>query len=119
SYSLYDAESNNYKVYNSVLNMGTAPRYIPISQAFFVQAFASGAYLKYDETYKTMTGVAFEREEEDDNELPIPPHLFFSIHGDNGTSDQSLLAFTDDATDGFDWNFDAQKLWSMNKKQMR
>ena len=92
SYSLFDAESNNFRAYNAFLNIGTAPRYIASSQAFFVKASAPSAYLHYDETYKTTQGVAFERTEEEEEEENTP-NIVFEITSSNGSFDQSILAF--------------------------
>lgn len=109
SYSLFDAESNNYKAYNAFLNIGTAPRYIASSQSFFVKASAPGAYLHYDETYKTSQGVPFERSGEEEIDGPTP-HVIFEIIAANGSSDQSILAFNAGSTNNYDFETDVLKI---------
>jgi hypothetical protein len=110
SYWLYEAESANFRAYSATLNVGTAPRYIASSQSFFVKASAPGAYIHYDESFKTHKGISFERDEEEEE----TPHLSFVITAENGTSDYSTLAFSDAATVAFDQNYDALKIPSSN-----
>lgn len=106
TYYLYDAETNNYKPYNGIVQTGTAPRYINSSQAFFVKASGAGAYLRYEERFKTNQNVSFERSPEENS--------FFSIAINNGNSggDEFIVLFLDEATSSYEWNFDAEKLVS-------
>ena len=106
SYYLYDAETNNYKPYNGIVQTGTAPRYINSSQAFFVKAAAAGAYLRYEERFKTNQNVAFERSPEENS------YFSMAISNDNGGGDEIIMLFMDEATPNFEWNFDSEKLVS-------
>lgn len=110
SFWLYEAESANFRAYSATLNVGTAPRYIASSQSFFVKASAPGAFIHYDESFKTHNGISFEREEEEQE----TPHLTFAIMAENGTADYSTLAFSDEASIAFDQAYDALKIPSSN-----
>ncbi len=103
---IYDSESANFKVYNAFAQVGTAPCYIPSNQAFFVKASGEGNYIHYDESYKTNNGVAFERE------MPEDAYANFKFKSFNGSSDECVLYFSNDATSGFEWNYDAMKMES-------
>ena len=108
SYYLFDSESNNFKVYNGLSQVGNAPQYISSSQSFFVQAAGSDSYLKYDETYKVNNGTLFERD------TPANSYAQFKITSSNGSSDECILHFTEEATLGYEWNYDVLKMESMN-----
>lgn len=110
SYSIYDSESNNYKSYNANLNLGTASRYIPSGQSFFVKASSAGAYLHYHESYKTSQGVAFERDEEPEQAEESTPNIVLQIAAGNGSSDLSVLAFSNNATQAYDVTADVLKM---------
>jgi hypothetical protein len=102
----YDSESANFKVYNGIAQVGTASRYIPANQSFFVKASGAGNYLRYDEAYKTNNGVIFERE------LPEDAYANFKFSSFNLSSDECLLYFSNDATSSYEWNYDAMKMES-------
>ena len=110
SYSIYDSETNNYKLYNSVLNTGTAPRYIASSQAFFAKASGPGAFLRYKEIYKTNNGIVFERSEGGGGANIA--RASFKISAANGSSDQAMMVLHNDATPAFDNLLDGGKMLS-------
>lgn len=109
SYYVFDAEISNYRVYNGFVSSGTAARYINSSQAFFVKANTPGSYLHYQEDYKSNQPVSFERSGEENSFFSL------SIHSFNGTADESILIFNEDASSNFEWNNDSQKLESQNE----
>jgi hypothetical protein len=108
SYYVFDAESNNYKYYNANIGVGTGSRYVASSQSFMVKANATGAYLRYEERFKSNTGATFERE------MPENSFVNFKITGSNGTSDECILNLRDDSGSNYDWTKDAKKLMSTN-----
>ncbi|MFN0031573.1 MAG: PKD domain-containing protein [Flavobacteriales bacterium] len=108
SYYLYDAEMNNYKTYNAGSGVGTAPKFINSSQAFFVKASAPGASLHYQENYKVNNNTPFERNEE------FSSNFTFTLSSFNNTADQCIVHFNPMATAGYEWSYDAEKLFSMN-----
>ncbi len=101
-YSVYDTETSSYLVYNAVTHMGTAPRYIPSSQAFWVQATASGQYLQYEEDIKTNMGTSYERNNNSVDQIEISVTQ-------NQVEDHMFVGFNSDATNNFDPMFDARK----------
>ncbi len=108
SYYVFDAESNNYKYYNANIGVGTNSRYVASGQSFMVKANAAGAFLRYEERFKTNTGATFERE------MPENSFVNFRISGSNGTSDECILNLRDDSGSNYDWTKDAKKLMSTN-----
>jgi hypothetical protein len=108
SYYLFDAESNNYKVYNGISQTGTAPRYVNSSQAFFAKATSTGAFLRYQENFKSNAAVSFERSDEENS------FFSFSMTSFNQTSDECIVLFDPNATSNYEWEMDAEKLFSPN-----
>lgn len=108
SYYVFDAESNNYKYYNANIGVGTGSRYVASGQSFMVKANATGAFLRYEERFKTNTGATFERS------MPENSFVNFKITGSNGTSDECILNLRDDSGSNYDWTKDAKKLMSTN-----
>ncbi len=108
SYSVFDAETNNYKAYNAVTNSGNATRYIAASQSFFVKVSTANAFMKYLEIYKTHNGVSFEREDE---VVEVQSsQVVFKIVSENLSADQAVLVFYDGATPQFDEQYDVPKI---------
>lgn len=103
-YYLFDAETNNYKIYHTAA-AGTAPRYIASGQAFFVKAEGPGGTLEYRETFKTRTGVAFERSEDED-----ASYAAIRFFKSGNSSDECVINFNNDATGNYEYEFDAKKL---------
>jgi len=104
-YHLFDAETNNYKVYHTNAT-GNAPRYIASGQAFFVKANSSNTYLRYQEIFKSNQGTAFERNNEESSFAAI------KFYKANNNSDECVLNFNNDATAAFEEAYDAVKLHS-------
>jgi len=105
AYHLFNAETNNYKVYHTNA-AGTAPRYIASSQAFFVQATAPNSYLRYQESFKSNQGTAFERDLEESSFAAI------KFYKAQNNEDECVLNFNDNATANFENEYDAVKLHS-------
>jgi hypothetical protein len=108
TYYVFDAESNNYKYFNANISVGTGSRYVASGQSFMVKANATGAYVRYEERFKSNTGATFERE------MPQNSFVNFKLSGSNGTSDECILNLRDDSGASYDWNKDAKKLFSTN-----
>ncbi len=109
SYYLYDAEAANYKVYNGLANVGTASSRVAMNQSFFVQANGPGAYLAYNERMKSNSGVSWERT------LPEAGYATFELDGPTG-NDAALLYLHQEATNQFEYLFDARKMMSSNNQ---
>ncbi len=91
-YYVYDYEGGAYKFYNAATGTGSASRYIAHSQSFLVKVNVAGQSLAYQETYKTNTGAAFERSNEEDNSF-----ISFKFSR-NGKSDEGMLTFEDNSS---------------------
>ncbi|MFY7971734.1 MAG: T9SS type A sorting domain-containing protein [Flavobacteriales bacterium] len=102
NYYVYHTQSGNYRVYNGNTHVGTAGRYVPHSQGFFVQATSTGQSLNFSEAVKSATGSSFSRSEEESQLVRIQI-------SQGGMTDEAVLSFVDGATDAFDANFDAAK----------
>lgn len=107
NYFLYDNNLPGYRSFSANLGVGSAPRYITHSQAFFVKRTASPAnqFINFVETAKSATNVAFERSIEEASFARIAITR-------NGQGDEAVLAFHMDATNNYDVAFDAEKLES-------
>ncbi len=108
SFYVYDAEAHNYKVYNANTNTGTTPKELNSSQAFFVKAAGPNSFLTYNESFKVNTAAPFERSEANNS------YISFTLSSFNNTSDECLVLFSDQATDNFEWELDAEDLASQN-----
>jgi hypothetical protein len=102
NYYVYHTPSANYRVYNANSSLGTASRYIPHSQGFFVQASDANQTLVFTESVKTTTGASFSRSADD------TPLLRLSIE-QGGMRDEAVMTFVDGASSNFDSNYDAAK----------
>ncbi len=103
TYYLYNAEGNNYKAY-TINSVGSAPQYIASGQAIFVKATATGQTLQYREAFKTNTGTAFER---NNNEASYAAIRFFKAAN---STDECVLNFNDNATGAYEYDYDAEKI---------
>ena len=103
-YYVYDRNTSSYKFRNAANNTGSASRYIPHSQSFLVKVNAAGQSLSYQETFKTATGTAFERSENE--------QTFFAIQlSKEDRADEVIVSLMDEATPDFDL-YDVQHLSS-------
>jgi hypothetical protein len=107
TYYVYDSSLPGYRTYNANSQVGSASRYIPHSQAFFVRSTIAGQTLNFAENQKTSTNAAFERSTEDSRMIA------FRLER-NGLADEAILNFTEGATDAFEHAYDAEKWESLN-----
>ena len=94
-----DAASGNYVTY--VGGVG-ASRYIPPMQGFWISATGSGT-LSFDNNMRTHTGKDTYYKNQNDNMAVI-------VASGSGFEDNLYINFTEEATSGFDSNYDAWKL---------
>ena len=102
---VYDANLPGYRTFSGNLGTGSASRYIPHCQGFFVKATGLGQNLNFIESVKTNTNAAFERSVEEASFVRINIER-------NGEGDEALVAFSSEATNGFDTTLDAEKFES-------
>jgi len=108
---VYDSQHQSYTTYNSTSHTGTngGTRYIPSMQGLYVHCTANGVWsmdnrvrVAYNQPF--WKGAA-ENASDKTNQLSI------LINGNN-FSDESVIAFANEATNGFDAMIDAYKLFS-------
>ncbi|MEA3496371.1 MAG: hypothetical protein U9R42_10090, partial [Bacteroidota bacterium] len=109
---IWDPDLQNIATYvnNSGTNGGS--RYIPPMQAFFVKASTSGqnASLTIKDNSKVNNKSKNFRNEEFAGES-----VRFTIESFNGFKDEAVVRFDDNATNNYDSDFDASKMYSFNK----
>lgn len=102
---VYDANMPGYRTFSANLGTGSASRYIPHSQGFFVKATGAAQSLNFIESVKTNTNAAFERSVEEASFVRVNITR-------NGEGDEALVAFSTEATNAYDVNLDAEKFES-------
>lgn len=108
-----DYNANDYIVTNAVGTVGTggnggAAAYtgrIATGQSFFVESRVAAATINFDNSMRTTGSAAFYDAPSSNFEK-----LWLRVNGDNSLSNEALLAFGDQATDGYDDLFDAKKI---------
>ena len=100
---IWDADLNTYATYIGGVGTNGGSQYIAPGQAFFVKVSASSPspQLTVSEQCKYENDVAFRNQ--------VADIIRFRICGDNAC-DESVLRFSENASFGFDQNYDAQKL---------
>ena len=100
---VYNGNTQSYATYSQALGATNGgSRYIQSGQGFFAKT-TGAVTVTFKENQKGAGGTGYLRQGVDANVL----HMFL----ENGTnSDEALVAFRDDATAGFDGEFDANKL---------
>jgi len=107
TYYVYDSALPGYRTHNANSQVGSASRYIPHSQSFFVRATTFGQTLNFQESQKTATNAAFERSAEDSK--------FISFRLERaGLADEAIVTFVEGATDAFEFTYDAEKWESLS-----
>ena len=94
------AGTRNYIFYDASSGTGTASRYIPSSQSFWVKVDASGGTINWSESVKSSTGALFERG------LMARPEIGIKLTGD-GSADHTFVVFDDALTANYDMERDA------------
>ncbi|MCO6500208.1 MAG: PKD domain-containing protein [Vicingus serpentipes] len=104
---IWNPELEQFASYVFGLGTNGGSRYIASSQAFWVQATASGASVQVTESTKVTNDAVFLRKKSTVTPLTI------NVENNSGT-DQAIINFNNNATLGFDGNYDALKLSSSN-----
>jgi hypothetical protein len=103
TYYVYDSQSGAYKSYNGSTGTGSASRYIPMGQSFFVGATVQSAALNYTEVMKTATNAMLERNY-------VRPNGFVFELSRGQFRDELMLLTSADATSNFEESQDAYRL---------
>jgi hypothetical protein len=98
-----DAATGNYLSYNG--GMGGGSQYVPPMQGFFVSGLADGAPFVLDNTMRTHAGGNLYYKSEFSNMIVLKAE-------GNGYTDKAYLRFDESASNSFDSQYDAYKLFS-------
>jgi hypothetical protein len=79
-------------------------RYVAMEQGFFVQAITDGATITMDKPIRVHNAIEFR-----DSEI-IPDMININVSG-NGYSDESVIYYKAEASQNFDFDYDAAKLY--------
>jgi len=111
---LYDGQNSRYMTYNSNTQTGTngGSRYIPPLQGVFVHCTANGQW-SLDNNVRVANYQKFLKGENTNDNKSNQLNLMIS---GNGYTDETVIAFRDDATKGFDNSLDAYKLANPESK---
>ncbi len=106
---IWDEAQGNFRTYVNGISTNGGSRYIPPMQGFFVRVSAPGnARLVMNSDIKTIeTGSRVKRTSQSNAGIK------FTV-AQNGFTDETVIAFRDEATKGFDTRFDAYKKFSEN-----
>jgi len=106
---IWDEAQGNFRTYVNGIGTNGGSRYIPPTQGFFVKVTAPGnARLAMTNDVKTVAGITRVKRTSQGNtgiKLAVVQ---------NGYSDETVIAFRDEATKAFDGSFDAYKKFSDN-----
>ncbi len=104
----WDQSSGNYKSVNTS-GIGSMDSIVSMAQGFWIRATASGASLTIPRDNRCHTSNVFMKKE-----MPNSDNEYHFILSGNNHSDEVVIAFREDATDGFDSKYDAYKLAGKN-----
>ncbi|HRG58860.1 MAG TPA: PKD domain-containing protein [Bacteroidia bacterium] len=105
---IWNADFNQFATWNGTTGTNGGSRYIASSQGFYVQTTAAAPVLSCTENVKTATSATMLREAQNNGNGDM---IRFIVKGQN-QYDETLFGFRDEATAGFDVEFDAVKMRS-------
>lgn len=105
---IYFYDGTNYQAYNGGYGVpATASQYVPAMQGFFVKAYAAGAELSVPKAAQVHSAQEYFKGRNSVNALRLKMEY-------NSLSDEALIRFAESASEGFDSDMDAYKLYSFN-----
>ncbi len=102
--SVWNTDTDTYDVWNGATG-GLSNGLIASGQAFWIQTTGAGATLSIPESAKTSSAATFLRTSGE----PISNQIIISLIQEEKI-DKTFIHFREDATDGFDYQFDGRKL---------
>ncbi len=102
---MYQADNGQYASFVGGISTNGGSRFIASSQGFYIQANAASPVLNIQETAKSNTNPVLIKEEDPANVLRL------KVNGDN-VNDEMVIHLNENATESFDGNFDAKKIFS-------
>lgn len=108
---IWNPATGSYTSYVNGVGVNSGTRYIAANQGFFVQATGANPNLQIDNNdVRINQAQSFFKGEENDE---VIEQLSVSILSENG-QDEIIIRFDEDATEGFDAEFDANKMFGNN-----
>ena len=104
---IWSASSGNWAAYGSDAGTNGASQYIPVGQAFMVQASGASPALTMNNDVRVHSSQSFLKKTQEDSDLLRIKAMA------NNYSDESIIRFREGATDDFDGNYDAGKMYGM------
>jgi hypothetical protein len=105
---IWNADFNQFATWNGTTGTNGGSRFIASSQGFYVQTTAAAPVLSCTENVKTATSATMLRESQNNGNGDM---IRFIVKGQN-QYDETLFGYKQDATPGFDVEFDAVKMRS-------
>ncbi|NPA67182.1 MAG: M6 family metalloprotease domain-containing protein [Chlorobi bacterium] len=105
---VYDDNAHTYTTYVNGSGTNGGSQYIPAMQGFFVKATASGT-LNIGSGARVHNSQAFIK-----NSGETPDNFIRLKVSKNGYNDETIVKFSEDASDNFDNEFDAYKMFTMD-----
>lgn len=105
---IWNADFNQFATWNGTTGTNGGSRFIASSQGFYVQATGAAPVLSCTENVKTATSATMLRESQNNGNGDM---IRFIVKGQN-QYDETLFGYKQDATAGFDVEFDAVKMRS-------
>jgi parallel beta-helix repeat protein len=121
--SIYFTQNNHFLSWNTATHVGIGAgvsNIVPALQGFFVHGRAGlgGRVLTIPASSRTYSGNSLYKKALNNKEATATiafPYLKFNISDGAGFTDDAIIYFFDDATTGFDIDYDAYKLFSPNQ----
>lgn len=111
--AIYVYNDGNWDTYINGAGANDGSRYIAMNQGFFVQVSDGGSYPE-NGTLQMTSDVCVHNDIEF-RDINFVQQLIRLQLTDNGLTDETVIRITDDATEGWDANLDAHKMFSFNE----
>lgn len=111
---IWDGIQDNYTIWiggGAPIGINGGTQFIPSNQGFWVQAIQNGAVSINNRCRIGVTAATPDFYKND----PVEYNLLDLVSTGNGYSDETMIRFIDGTTAGFDWNYDASKLFSFEE----
>ncbi len=109
--TVYYLDGTQYLTYNGTTHVGSTgiSQYVPQQQGFFIHAYDNNPSITITQSSRTHADQQFLN-----NPYRVDNMLRMHVQG-NGYKDETIIIFRDDATNGFDHDFDAYKLYGVEE----
>ncbi|MGM0532066.1 MAG: T9SS type A sorting domain-containing protein, partial [Bacteroidota bacterium] len=104
---IWSASDGNWAAYGNDAGTNGASQYIPVGQAFMVQASGASPALTMNNDVRVHSSQAFLKKTKEDSDLLRIKAMA------NNCSDESIIRFRENATDDFEGSHDVTKMYGM------